>query len=101
MPSSSPRPFRGPFDYAVPQGLDPQPGDIVLIPLNRREEIGVVWDTTPTPPASEPPPRNNFENPVGDNRLRDITAILETPPLPETLRPLRRLGRRLHPRLPR
>ena len=22
-----------------------QPGDVVLVPLNRREEIGVVWDT--------------------------------------------------------
>ena len=25
-------------------GCDPQPGDVVLVPLNRREEVGVVWD---------------------------------------------------------
>ena len=39
-----PYPFPGPFDYRVPPGMDPQPGDVVLVPLNRREEVGVVWD---------------------------------------------------------
>jgi primosomal protein N' (replication factor Y) len=70
-----PRPFRGPFDYAVPPGQDPRPGDIVLVPLNRREEVGVVWDA----PGDAGPP-------VGDNRLKQITAALDVPPLPEALR---------------
>ena len=68
-----PRPFRGPFDYAVPAGLDPQPGDIVLVPLNRQEEVGVVWD-------------QGDAGAVGDNRLRALTAVLDTPPLPAALR---------------
>ena len=57
-----PRPFRGPFDYAVAPGQDPQPGDVVLAPLNRREEVGVVWDG-PSGPS------------VGDEKLKPITAI--------------------------
>ena len=47
-----PYPFAGPFDYRVPEGLprkgwrpgEAKPGDLVLVPLNRREEVGVVWD---------------------------------------------------------
>ncbi len=74
VPVLLPRPFRGPFDYAVPPGLDLRPGDIVLVPLNRREEVGVVWDAGEDGPV------------VGDNRLRAVTALLETPPLPEALR---------------
>ena len=35
-------PFPGPFDYRVPAELTVQPGDVVLVPLNRREEVGVV-----------------------------------------------------------
>jgi len=48
-----PYPFPGPFDYRVPPDCDPQPGDVVLVPLNRREELGVVWDA---PPQNSPPP---------------------------------------------
>ena len=69
-----PRPFRGPFDYAVPPGMVLAAGDIVLVPLNRREEVGVVWDAGDGGP------------PVGDNRLREVTARLDAPPLPEALR---------------
>ncbi len=69
-----PRPFRGPFDYAVPRGEDPQPGQVVLVPLNRREEVGVVWDGQGEGAV------------VGDNRLKEITAVLDTPPLPAALR---------------
>ena len=72
-----PRPFRGPFDYAVPAGADPRPGDVVLVPLNRREEVGVVWDGAEGPPT---------DMAVGDNRLKEITAVLDAPPMPEALR---------------
>jgi len=68
-----PRPFPGPFDYAVGPGQDPVPGDVVLVPLNRREEVGVVWDA-PSGPA------------VSDARLKPITAILDHPRLPAALR---------------
>lgn len=73
-----PYPFAGPFDYAVPPGLDPQPGDIVLVPLNRRSEVGVVWDPAPPEPEAMV---------VGDNRLKPVEAVLDVPPM---LPPLRR-----------
>ncbi len=47
VPVLLPYPFPGPFDYRVPPDCDPQPGDVVLVPLNRREEVGVVWDAPP------------------------------------------------------
>src|SRR5690242_13263871 len=67
-------PFPGPFDYQAPPELDPRPGDVVLVPLSRREEIGVVWDG----PA---------EGTVPDEKLRPVVAVLDTPPV---LPPLRR-----------
>lgn len=73
MPVLLPYPFPGPFDYRVPPDLDPKPGDIVQVPLNRREEIGVVWDAQadPTVPA---------------HKLKPLTAIIDTPPMGESLR---------------
>ena len=67
------RPFQGPFDYAVPPTLAPRPGDIVLVPLNRREEVGVVWDA----PAGRS---------VADEKLKPLTAVLDVPGLPDALR---------------
>ncbi len=61
VPVLLPYPFAGPFDYRVPAGMQVAPGDLVLVPLNRREEIGVVWDGPP-------------DAAVGDNRLRLISA---------------------------
>jgi primosomal protein N' (replication factor Y) len=75
VPVLLPYPFPGPFDYRVPPGLDPQPGDVVLVPLNRREEVGVVWDGPP-------------DAAVGDNRLRPIAAILDVPPMQADIRRL-------------
>ncbi len=70
-----PYPFPEPFDYAVPEGLDAAPGDVVLVPLNRRETVGVVWD----PPAE--PGRT-----LPDARLKPIMARLDAPPMTETMR---------------
>ncbi len=70
-----PYPFPEPFDYAVPEGLDAAPGDVVLVPLNRRETVGVVWD-----PPAEPGPA------LPDARLKPIMARLDTPPMTETMR---------------
>jgi primosomal protein N' (replication factor Y) len=66
-------PFPGPFDYRVPPGLDPAPGDVVLVPLNGRETVGVVWDG----PSDEPAP---------DHKLKPIAAVLDTPPMRPALR---------------
>ena len=72
-----PYPFAGPFDYRVPPDLAPKPGDIVLVPLNRREEIGVVWDT----PADAPGDAG-----VPAHKLKALVGILDTPPMGESLR---------------
>jgi primosomal protein N' (replication factor Y) (superfamily II helicase) len=68
-----PYPFAGPFDYLVPPDLEPKPGDIVLVPLNRREEVGVVWDA----PADDAVPAH---------KLKAIVGILGTPPMGDSLR---------------
>ena len=75
VPVLLPYPFPAPFDYAVPEGMDPRPGDVVLVPLNRREEVGVVWDGAPD--ASVP-----------DHKLKPLISLVDTPPMAE---PLRRL----------
>ncbi len=75
VPVLLPYPFAGPFDYRVPPGLQVAPGDLVLVPLNRREEIGVVWDGPP-------------DATVGDNRLRPMSGRIDGPPMREDLRRL-------------
>jgi primosomal protein N' (replication factor Y) len=75
VPVLLPFPFPEPFDYAVPDGLDPAPGDAVLVPLNRRETVGVVWD------AADPPARA-----LPDTKLKPIIALLDTPPMIPTMR---------------
>jgi primosomal protein N' (replication factor Y) len=72
-----PYPFPEAFDYAVPDGLDPEPGDVVLVPLNRRETTGVVWDAPSEPPARKLP----------DTKLKPIMALIDAPPM---LAPMRR-----------
>ena len=75
VPVLLPYPFAGPFDYRVPDGMEVRPGDLVLVPLNRREEVGVVWD-------------NAADGSVGDNRLRSISARLDAPAMREDVRRL-------------
>jgi primosomal protein N' (replication factor Y) len=75
-----PYPFPGPFDYRVPEDLTPEPGDLVLVPLNSREEVGVVWDA-PTDAQSDAPP-------VPERKLRSIIAVIDTPPMRSDVRRL-------------
>lgn len=67
----------GPLDYRVPQGMDVGPGSIVVAPLGPRQMLGVVWEEDRLPGET-----------VGDNRLRNLIALADAPPVPE---PLRRL----------
>ncbi|OQW41201.1 MAG: primosomal protein N' [Proteobacteria bacterium SG_bin5] len=67
----------GPLDYRVPQGMAVAPGSIVTAPLGPRQLLGVVWDEDRLPAA-----------PVGDNRLRNLLAVADSPPIGA---PLRRL----------
>jgi primosomal protein N' (replication factor Y) (superfamily II helicase) len=73
VPVLLPYPFPGPFDYRVPPGMNPKPGDVVLVPLNRREEVGVVWDT----PADDRVPAH---------KLKSVIGVLDTPPMGASLR---------------
>ncbi len=73
VPVMLPYPFAGPFDYRVPPDLHPQPGDVVLVPLNRREEIGVVWD-------------HGADDGVPDRKLKPVSGVVDTPPMRPALR---------------
>src|SRR5260370_274184 len=58
----------------APDGLELAPGDLVRVPLGTRECTGVVWANNATP------------NPRLDNRLKDVAAKLDIPPLQPELR---------------
>ena len=60
----------GPFDYAK-GGHDLKRGDVVAVPLGRREVTGVVWG----PGTGE----------VGHNRLKAVSGLLDLPPLPSLI----------------
>src|SRR5215470_4676717 len=62
------------YSYRVPAALELAPGDIVTVPLGPRETTGVVWAENANP------------NPRLDNRLKDIEARLDFPPLKPELR---------------
>ncbi|MGG5810667.1 primosomal protein N' [Falsiroseomonas sp. CW058] len=63
----------GTYDYRLPPGLVAAPGSFVAVPLGGREVLGVVWDGEPD--ASLPA-----------SRLKDIQAVLDAPPMGESLR---------------
>ena len=67
----------GPLDYRVPDGMDVQPGSVVVAPLGPRQLIGVVWEAERLPGTEVP-----------DHKLRPLLSVLPVPPLSA---PLRRL----------
>jgi primosomal protein N' (replication factor Y) len=73
VPVLLPYPFAGPFDYAATPGQALAPGDIVLVPLNRRQEAGVVWDAPSGPP-------------VPQAKLKPVIARLDVAPMTSALR---------------
>ena len=66
-----PLPLAGSYDYLV-EGLALAAGDFVVVPLGRRETIGVVWG----PGTGEVP----------GHKLKPVIARLDVPPLPEVTR---------------
>ena len=62
------------YSYRVPDGVELAPGDVVRVPLGTRECTAVVWADNPTP------------NPRLDNRLKEVAAKLDIPPLRPELR---------------
>jgi len=73
VPVLLPYPFPGPFDYEQPDGMDLSPGDLVLVPLNKSQTVGVVWA---------------LPQPAGDHALKPVTERLDLPPMTEPLRKL-------------
>ena len=55
-----------------------EPGSIVAAPLGPRQLVGVVWEPERMPSDAE----------VGDNRLRNLLAVADAPPLRPALRRL-------------
>ena len=67
----------GPLDYRVPDGMNVQPGSIVVAPLGPRQLLGVAWEAD-----------RLASNEVSDARLRPLAAVVGVPPIAA---PLRRL----------
>src|SRR5260370_11857226 len=62
------------YSYRVPEGLELAPGDLVTVPLGARMATAVTWAENPKP------------NPPLDNRMKDVEAKLDVPPLKPELR---------------
>ncbi len=63
------------YSYRVPAGLDLRPGDVVSVSLGARgATMGVVWAENAAP------------NPRLHNRMKDVAAKLDVPPLKGELR---------------
>jgi len=62
------------YSYRAPQELELAPGDVVAVPLGQSETIGVVWAG------------DVAINPGLHNRLKDVEAKLDVPPLKDELR---------------
>jgi primosomal protein N' (replication factor Y) len=63
------------YSYRVPEGLALAPGDVVTVPLGARgETTGVVWA------------ENDNPNPRFHNRMKDVVAKHDVPPLKDELR---------------
>jgi primosomal protein N' (replication factor Y) len=67
VPVLVPMPAERPYSYAVPDGMEVEPGSIVRVPLGPREVGAVVWDG----PGETVDPR----------KLRPISLVFDCPPL--------------------
>ncbi|MCA6108774.1 primosomal protein N' [Bradyrhizobium cenepequi] len=64
------------YSYRVPRGMELKAGDVVAVPLGPREVMAVVWAEN-----AKPDPRLH-------NRLKEVSAKLDVPPLKPELRAL-------------
>ena len=64
-----PLPLADAYDYSVPEGLDVSVGQFVIVPLGKRETLGVVW--------------GEGSGEVAVAKLRDVIEVL--PALPTTV----------------
>ncbi|GLS30306.1 replication restart DNA helicase PriA [Mesorhizobium albiziae] len=74
VPVLVPMPAERPYSYAVPDGMQVQPGSIVRVPLGPREVAGIVWD--------------GATDTVDPKKLRPISEAFDCPPVEEGMRRL-------------
>jgi primosomal protein N' (replication factor Y) len=67
-----PLPLADAYDYSVPEGLDVAPGQFVIVPLGKRETLGVVW--------------GEGTGEVAAAKLRDVIEVLPAQPMADPLR---------------
>src|SRR5262245_12835537 len=67
-----PLPLADAYDYSVPEGLDVAAGHFVVVPLGKRETVGVVW--------------GEGSGEVAPEKLRDIEDVLPALPMADALR---------------
>jgi len=67
-----PLPLADAYDYSVPEGLDVAAGQFVIVPLGKRETLGVVW--------------GEGTGEVAAAKLRDVIDVLPALPMADALR---------------
>jgi primosomal protein N' (replication factor Y) len=67
-----PLPLADAYDYSVPDGLNVAPGQFVIVPLGKRETLGVVW--------------GEGTGEVAIAKLRDVIEVLPALPMADPLR---------------
>src|SRR5260221_4067928 len=67
-----PLPLADAYDYSVPAGLEVAAGHFVIVPLGKRETVGVVW--------------GEGSGEVAPEKLRDIADVLPALPMADALR---------------
>jgi primosomal protein N' (replication factor Y) len=67
-----PLPLADAYDYSVPDGLDVAAGQFVIVPLGKRETLGVVW--------------GEGTGEVAAAKLRDVIEVLPALPMADSLR---------------
>lgn len=72
VPVLVPMPAERAYSYALPDGMDAQPGSIVRVPLGPRQVAGVVWDS----PSES----------IDSKRLRPVEEVFDCPPIDEPMR---------------
>lgn len=65
-----------PYSYRIPAGMQLGPGDVVSVPLGNRTTLGAVWHL------------RDEAGGISHNRLKDIVARHDVPPVPHGIRRL-------------
>ena len=76
VPVLLPLPLLEAYDYLAPPDQPVHPGDVVRVPLGRRQVVGVVWDRAPVTEAAAVPA----------SRLKSVLARCDVPPFPAVQR---------------